>query len=216
MQRLTLPSQTDRDCQASDLRTDRSPQPPMLQVSTPARVGDWMATATGGRFYPLDPRANEVSIADIAHSLSMICRYGGHVSRFLSVAEHCVHVSRAVPHEDALWGLLHDASEAYVGDMIRPLKLSMPQYREAEDRVIAAVCERFGLDSQMPESVREADSRIITNERAVAFDKTDPLWRDAQGGALSLEVQCWGPKTARARFLERFYELCPPDKAAAA
>ena len=113
--------------------------------------GDWMQTYTGVRFYPMDPRPEELDIRDIAHALSLICRYGGHVDRFYSVAEHCVLMSQCVPEEHALWALLHDASEAYVGDMVRPLKRQLPEYEAAEGRVIAAIVERVGLPStRMP------------------------------------------------------------------
>lgn len=84
--------------------------------------GSWMQTYTGRRLFPMDPSPADVDIIDIAHALSMQCRYNGHVRRFMSVAEHCVLISENVPAQDALWGLLHDATEAYVGDMIRPLR----------------------------------------------------------------------------------------------
>jgi hypothetical protein len=96
----------------------------MLEQATRDRRGDWMQTFTGRAFYPLDPRPEDIDPVDIAHALSLICRYGGHSSRFYSVAEHCVLMSHAVAPEHALWALLHDATEAYLGDMIRPLKRS--------------------------------------------------------------------------------------------
>src|SRR5438093_1391342 len=108
--------------------------------------GDWMQTYSGAKFYPMHPRAEDVDPIDIAHSLSLLCRYNGHLDRFYSVGEHCVLMSQAVGPENALWALLHDATEAYVGDMVRPLKLQQPSFVEAEDRVMAAICERFGLD----------------------------------------------------------------------
>ncbi|MDI1288693.1 MAG: hypothetical protein PSX37_01920 [bacterium] len=97
------------------------------------RIGDWMNTFTGQKFYPLDPRADEVHAPDIAKALSQICRYGGHTSQHYSVAEHCVLMSLAVAPEHALFALLHDATEAYVGDMVRPLKQALPEYRAIED-----------------------------------------------------------------------------------
>ena len=79
---------------------------------TSERIGDWIQTYTGRQFWPLDPRVDEIHIEDIAHSLSMRCCYGGHLTDFYSVAEHSVLVSLHVPQEFALWGLLHDAAEA--------------------------------------------------------------------------------------------------------
>src|SRR5690242_11754504 len=88
------------------------------------RRGDWMQTYTGRRFWPLDPRVDDIDIGDIAHHLSLVCRFAGACREFYSVAQHCVGVSYVCDPKDALWGLLHDAAEAYVGDMVRPLKRS--------------------------------------------------------------------------------------------
>src|ERR1051325_4550411 len=121
--------------------------------------GDWMQTFSGRRFYPLSPRSDELDPADIAHALSLLCRFAGHVERFYSVAEHCVHLSYAVPPEDALAALLHDATEAYVVDVPRPLKRSLPEYQEIEFGVWAVIVERFGLLSvTLPDSVKWADT----------------------------------------------------------
>jgi hypothetical protein len=107
--------------------------------------GDWMQTYGGGRFYLRNPRADEVEPADIAHALSLLCRYNGHIDRFYSVAEHCVLLSHAVPEKFALDALLHDATEAYVGDMIRPLKRTMNEYQMVERYVMNAIAERFDI-----------------------------------------------------------------------
>ena len=80
-----------------------------LMASAPARKGNWMQTFTGRQFWPADPRADEIDIRDIAHALSMQCRYAGHCTQFYSVAEHCVLLANAIP-EQKLWALLHDAS----------------------------------------------------------------------------------------------------------
>lgn len=95
------------------------------------RRGDWMMTYSGRAFWPLDPRADEIDPLDIAHALSMLCRYGGHVRRFYSVAEHCVLMSHAVAPEHALWALLHDATEAYMVDLPRPINRILLDERAA-------------------------------------------------------------------------------------
>src|SRR5579872_2947230 len=82
----------------------------------------WIQTASGLEFPLFEPRLDAINIEDIAHGLSMICRFTGQCARFYSVAEHSVHVSHLVPREDAAWGLLHDAAEAYLGDVASPLK----------------------------------------------------------------------------------------------
>lgn len=85
----------------------------------------WIQTFSGRQFFPLEPRVEDVCIEDIAHGLSNLCRYAGHCECFYSVAQHCLLVSRVVPREHALRGLLHDASEAYLIDVPRPIKHSI-------------------------------------------------------------------------------------------
>jgi hypothetical protein len=127
--------------------------------------GDWMQTATGRQFWPMDPRPHEVFIEDIAHALSMICRFGGHCRRFYSVAEHSVLIARAAASEHKRWALLHDASEAYIGDQIRPLKKHLAAYREAEQKIMRAICVRFGLHLDQPASVKALDLALLMDER---------------------------------------------------
>lgn len=173
------------------------------------RRGDWMQTFTGGRFWPLDPRPAEIHLADIAHALSLQCRYGGHCLRFYSVAEHSVHLARVASPEAALWALLHDASEAYLADMVRPLKRSMPEYQAAEDRVMAAVHRAFGLDpAQEPAEVKALDNRILIDERAQVMRPTGEIWN--YGGAtdpLGISLEFWSPERAEREFLDAYAAL---------
>lgn len=169
--------------------------------------GDWMQTYTGRKFYPMDPQAEDINPDDIAHALSLLCRYNGHVRRFYSVAEHCVLMSLAVPQEDALWALLHDATEAYVGDMIRPLKSSMPDYRYAEDRVMAAISECFGLTGPMPASVKDADSRILLTERAALMATSPEPWGVDGLDPLPVTVEGWEPRDAEYEYTTRLRVL---------
>jgi 5'-deoxynucleotidase YfbR-like HD superfamily hydrolase len=179
--------------------------------------GDWMQTHTGRRFYPLDPRASEVDPEDIAHALSLLCRYGGHVDRFYSVAEHCVLMSQAVAPEHALAALLHDATEAYVVDVPRPLKINLPDYQQAEAGVELAVWERFGLPMRAgadrvfrPEVsplVKEADTRILLDERAALMAATVHAWGIDSLAPLDVEVEGWLPARAEQEYLNRLEEL---------
>lgn len=174
------------------------------------RRGDFILTYTGVRFWPIDPRPEEVNIADIAHALANLCRYTGHVSRFYSVAEHSCHVADCAPREDALWGLLHDATEAYIGDLARPIKHSDAgfgeAYQVAERRLMRAICIRFELPSRMPESVATFDDRVLETE---AHALMPPLGRSWTGRAKveGLEVAGWTPKRAEREFLRRFHNL---------
>jgi hypothetical protein len=163
--------------------------------------GSWMQTYTGRQFFPLDPRPEDIDPLDIAHALSLICRYGGHTKRFYSVAEHCVLMADAVEPEFALWALLHDATEAYVGDMVRPLKHHMPEYRAVEDRLMAVIAERFGLSGTMPAAVKEADNRILLDERAVLLSEPPEVWQQDGLEPLGVRVRAFSPEIAEKEYL---------------
>lgn len=169
---------------------------------------DWMQTFTGRAFFPLEVDPDNIDEFDIAHSLAMQCRYNGHVSRFYSVAEHCVHMSFVVPEEDALWALLHDATEAYVGDMVRPLKKHIPIFSEIEDRIMLAVCEKFHLNQNfMPDSVKEADNRIIENERLALLKDPPYPWTVHGDPYPEIEIEAWAPAVAEFNYYTRLQEL---------
>ncbi len=177
-------------------------------MNAPIRHGDWMQTFTGRRFWPLDPRADEIHVEDIAHALSMQCRYAGHCLRFYSVAEHSVLLARAMDlYGDARWALLHDASEAYLVDVPRPVKPYLDGYKLAESTVMAAVCQRFGLPPAMPAKVHEADNRIIADERA-NLSVCEAEW-DFEAKPMGIALEFWAPAEAKAEFLSMFERLFP-------
>jgi 5'-deoxynucleotidase YfbR-like HD superfamily hydrolase len=177
------------------------------------RFGNWMQTYSGRMFWPMDPRASDVHIEDIAHALSQQCRYAGHSDRFYSVAEHCVLVSRSVRSAHNLWGLLHDASEAYLVDIPRPLKPYLTNYADIEGRVMAAICERFGLLESMPDEVRSADERICNDERD-ALLKPPPMPWAIDPNPIGVTIRGLPPTEAKAEFLEEFNRLMEKRSAA--
>ena len=177
-----------------------------VSLMAKTRKGDWMQTYTGRVFWPLDPAPQDVCIEDIAHALSMSCRYNGHTRRFYSVAEHSVLVSRHVPPEDALWGLLHDATEAYLPDVIRPIKPHLTGFKEIENRLMDVICQRFQLSQGMPQSVHHADSAILTDEQMQVMGRPPRDWNLPYPG-LGVQIRCWLPSDAEADFLSRFHEL---------
>ena len=107
------------------------------------RKGDFIQTFTGRMFWPIDPQPDEVDIEDIAHALSNVCRFCGHTREFYSVAQHSVLVSEIVPAAFALEGLLHDATEAYISDVARPVKPYLTNYKEIEINLYRAIAKRF-------------------------------------------------------------------------
>ena len=145
---------------------------------------DWILTYTGRQFCLGDPRPEDVDIEDIAHALSLICRFTGHCLRFYSVAEHSLLVVRNLPKKCQAWGLLHDAAEAYVNDLARPLKTSarLSDYRLIEDRILYVVLGRFGLQPRglpgawIPPEVKQADLRALATERRDLMNPSGPEW----------------------------------------
>lgn len=166
----------------------------------------WMQTYTGRVFYPLAPRIQDVCIEDIAHSLAYQCRYAGHARFHYSVAQHSEILSYAVPAEDALAALLHDASEAYLVDVPRPIKPHLRGYAEIERKVHAAICIALGAPLTIPPSVLDADLRIIHDERAVLMAEPPMPW-NVPGEPLGVKIECMPPAQAEQLFLKRFEEL---------
>lgn len=178
-----------------------------MNMHVPARKGDWIQTFTGQQFWPLDPRPEEIHIEDIAHSLSLQCRYAGHCSEFYSVAQHSVLIAQAMPRELALWGLLHDAAEAYVVDVPRPLKAHLPGYKAIETAVMNSVVVRFGLTpSVMPSEVKRADDAILADEVQALMKEPSQPW-DLPQPALCINIVPWPPETAKHLFLMSFKAL---------
>lgn len=170
------------------------------------RLGDWIQTATGGMFWPLDPRPEEIDVLDIAHALANMCRYGGHCLRFYSVAEHSVLMARHVSPPNRLWALLHDASEAYIVDVPRPLKRFLVGYQAAEDDVMKAVCQRFGMSVEMPHEVKAADSAILVTEMLHNMAPPPKAWA-GQVEPLEVTLKFWSPDQARDEFIKTYKDV---------
>ena len=169
------------------------------------RIGSWMQLASGRAFYPLDPRPEEIHIEDIASALSKMCRYGGHCKRFYSVAEHCVLMAHAAPDGMHLAALLHDASEAYLSDVIRPIKSHLTNYLEIEANLERAIARRFTLQWPMPAEVKALDEAIIADERDQAMLPAPQAWAQWTPVApLGVTLQFWTPEKAEYEFLAAF------------
>jgi 5'-deoxynucleotidase YfbR-like HD superfamily hydrolase len=154
-----------------------------------------------------DPRNHDFDIKCIAHALSNLCRYTGHSKRFYSVAEHCVIVSRLVPEKFALEGLMHDASEAYCGDVASPLKQLLPNYKEIEDGVQEAIAAYFGLTYPFPKEIKEADVlAYVTERQSISNTGKDAIWF-TDVTPRDFEIKGLSPTASERAFLERFKEL---------
>lgn len=173
----------------------------------------YVHTFTGKHFNPLDPDPAMIDIRDIAHALSMQCRFIGMVREFYSVAEHSVRVSYACDPHDALAGLLHDAPEAYLHDLASPIKNApgMETYREAERFLVAMIYHRFGLPHiAPPASVHRADRTLLNTEARDLHDSV-VSWADMDDTETYQIHPLPGPAAAELWFLQRFRMLTTPD-----
>ncbi len=175
---------------------------------------DFIETHSGRRFRPLEPDAGSIVIEDIAHALSQQCRFSGHTVVPYSVAEHSVRVAElletwAAPKQVQLWGLLHDASEAYLVDIPMPLKHTdaFAAYRVAERALMLAVCERFGLPADEPGRVRRADAILLATEARDLMPFRPEHWSGLVEQPLNETIKPWHPLTAKRAFLSAFEEL---------
>lgn len=175
-------------------------------MSYTAEVEGWMQTAAGGVFHPFAPVEDEVHIEDIASALSKQCRYGGHCLRFYSVAEHCVLAADKAPPPVQLTTLLHDASEAYLQDIVRPVKYRLKEYFEFENRIMEVISRKFHTQWPLPDEVKRLDNAILSDERA---QNMAPMAVDSQDWGniyppLGVQLRFWDPGRAELMFLSAF------------
>lgn len=200
------------------------------------RRGDWFVTYSGRQFWPFDARVEEIFIDDIAHSLSLQTRWNGHCTRFYSIAEHSIACAETAYRQYSImsrsediraiwrWCLLHDAAEAYLGDIIRPIKRFLfitgqhgeEPLRAFENHILKLIAERFGLPWPMPEAVHEIDNRmLVTEARALTrFIVEDEHWVNQKSwahiqGYEDLELRERSMEQTRDHFLELFHRYFP-------
>lgn len=167
----------------------------------PSSGEGYIRTYTGKYFYPSRVEDLEVDIIDIAHALSNVCRYNGHLNNFYSVAQHCVIVSEHVPEELALTALLHDASEAYLPDMPGPIKRYLPDFIALEEKVERHIFKHFGIDYPLNHIVKAVDVAVRGSEMKYMSGWNEPNL-DIYG-----KIIPWNSKSAEGMFLQRFAEL---------
>lgn len=172
----------------------------------------FIQTYSGRRIEPYNPDPDAICVLDIAHHLSMLCRFTGAVRTFYSVAQHSVLVSALCDPEDALAGLLHDAEEYVFADLNRPVKYGagMENYQSAARHLRAVIFEKYGLPAALPESVVRADANMLFTERRDLLAPLDvPEWGHGVVGQpyQSFTIEPWTPAKAREEFCCRFAQL---------
>ena len=173
------------------------------------KSGPWMETFSGRQVYPLMPDSADVCLEDIAHALSMLCRFTGHSKVFYSVGQHSVLVSQVCQPEHALIGLLHDATEAYLGDMGRPLKSCLPAYKSLESVWALFIGHHFKLGSDLqllPPDVKQADEILLATERRDVLNPSGHHW-NLREKAMNDFIVPLSPAKAEELFLARYLEL---------
>ena len=174
----------------------------------------WIETYTGKKFWFDRYNPENITIEDIAHALSNVCRYSGHCNRYYSVAEHSYYVSFLVPPELALEGLLHDASEAYMADMPSPLKQLLPEYKNIEKEVMRQVAEKFSLEAgfdKYPE-IKQADWAQLKIEAYHLLPSRGKEWYFPDSVGVGLVPHGYPPEIAVDLFLAKYKNLMKDKK----
>lgn len=176
--------------------------------------GPFIQTLSGRRVNPLDASPEDIDPEDIANALANICRFGGHSNAFYSVAQHSTIVcdlleDRGASAEELMAALMHDAAEAYLGDLPHPIKHRSElgaSYRDAERRLEAVIGERFGL-CDAAERIKPLDRSLLAAERRI-FSRESWPWPELEAvEPLEIEIEAWRPDRARQEFLDRYEGL---------
>lgn len=175
----------------------------------------WFQTFSGLRFYPTNPKPSEVRIEDIAHAGSLICRWGGHAKRHYSVNQHQIHVSQQLfnyyPDDFLLQmhGLLHDATESYIGDMVRPLKVQMPMFNEIEENLMKVILKGLKvpkLNKEQTKLLKRADNELLLAERRDLLVPTGVKWNFTEQPA-AMQISPWITNYVYTEYLKRYHHL---------
>lgn len=167
---------------------------------------------SGAFFDYNNPEDSNVEIDDIAHALSHVCRFAGHVSEFHSVAQHCVNVSLIVHPLHAYDALMHDTAEAFTNDIPTPLKFAIPEFKNLETKIETAMSERFEFTYPLHDAVKTADLQMLKLEKEALKPHASGDWEVLEGIVTEglheyIDLDCWSPTYAKFRFLKRFWEL---------
>jgi hypothetical protein len=172
----------------------------------------WMETWTGRVIHPLDPKPEQIYIVDIAHGLANTCRYNGQC-QFYSVAEHSVHLARYFRQRStAMCALMHDAAEAYTPDIVAPIKPSIPEFRDIENRLMRVIRSALAFPTPTPADarlVKLADTRILLNERDAVLPshRAGVDWGIAAGPLPGVKIECWTPDEAEQQFMREYWRM---------
>lgn len=167
-----------------------------------------ITTRSGRQVSLLDPQPAQIDIGDIAHGLAYQCRFNGQTNRFYSIAQHSLMVASILPDSLKLAGLLHDAAEAYVGDIVQPLKVLLPDFEVIEERFSKAIGMRLGVSLDHHPEVKQADLIALATEKRDLLPREKCQWPLLEGvqplGRLTLPMS---PEQAKEAFTNMFFAL---------
>ena len=176
-----------------------------LNLQRRAEGEPYVSTFLGNRFYFCAPRIDDVHIEDIAHGLAFQCRFNGQTRSFYSVAQHSLLVASLVPLRLRLTALLHDAAEAYLGDMVKPLKQCFPEFSEMEAKVMTIIGKRFGIEAFTDPAIKRADMIALATEKRDLMPNSTESWPSLRGlQPTPTRIVPMAPVEAKAAFLETF------------
>jgi len=167
---------------------------------------EWIRTYSGKKFYVFNPRLKDISIEDIAHALSLMCRFTGHTEELYSVGQHSLIVMELCPEEFKLEGLTHDFPEAYITDLATPVKRRMPSFKECEDTLHTAIAKKFHLQFPMPKIIKEIDQEVFKMEWAYLMERNKTL-KNNKFRMSKEEFKILSPKEVERRIIESFNQL---------
>ena len=179
-----------------------------MSTQTKPKDGYWHQVFTGKSINVLSVLPEDISIIDIAHGLSHMCRWNGNCERFYSVAEHSVLVSLCVPQHVAGKALLHDAAEAYLGDCITPIKAMLPDFHVMEERLSTAIYEKYGVVEQDYAHIKMWD-QVIGKSEARTMMKPTRFMEEALknisciASGMPIDFKFMSPEEAKLAFLDR-------------
>jgi len=169
----------------------------------PKKPRAWVITLSGRKFDILTPKAQDVFLSDIACSLARQARFNGHTRFFYSVGQHsCLGAQVAPTNKVALQMLLHDATEAYIGDLVSPVKALLPDFELIESRIHNAICEAFDIEFPLPKIIKEIDKRLLATEVRDLITPDLASWGITADQPYDFPIIPWPPEVSEARFIE--------------
>jgi 5'-deoxynucleotidase YfbR-like HD superfamily hydrolase len=166
----------------------------------------WIRTYSGKKFYVFEPKQKDIIIEDMAHALSLLCRFTGHTEDLYSVGQHSLLVMELCPEELKLEGLTHDFPEAYITDIATPVKKQMPNYKEYENNLHIAIAKKFHLQYPMPKIIKDIDTEVFQMEWAYLMERN----KKVKSGKFRMErdeFRILPPKEVEKRIIENFHKL---------